>query len=281
MFKYAKYELLGTYKFLMGAIGLTIAASTAIQIFFKKQLDFTTDFSASIEMMQIMPFVMLAATFIFIGAFIAVVVYLISSFRKELYEDRGYLTFALPMSGSQLLASKLIVALFWSIVMGFVVLFYNMLLARVIFGADWYNLMSDVIRQTEGLGKITVSYPLISLIETAGTLLLVYFTITISRVSIKSKKIGGFWFVLFLVLSSFFSYLQNSIADSVPLYLDISKMEFLSQNKLYFDNMNPESMMNLANVGVISISGLGFQIILIVGLFLATAYMLEKKVDLV
>ena len=111
--------------------------------------------------------------------------------------------------------------------------------------------------------------------------LLVYFTITISRVSIKSKKIGGFWFVLFLVLSSFFSYLQNSIADSVPLYLDISKMEFLSQNKLYFDNMNPESMMNLANVGVVSISGLGFQIILIVGLFLATAYMLEKKVDLV
>lgn len=281
MFKYAKYEFLGTYKFLMGAIGLTIVASTAIQIFFKNQLNFTTGFSGSIEMLQIMPFVMLAATLTFIGAFIAVVVYLISSFRKELYEDRGYLTFALPMSGTQLLGSKLIIALFWSIVMGTVVLFYNMGLARVIFGAGWYSFMSDIIRQTEGLGKITVSYLLISLIETGGTLLLVYFTITISRVSIKSKKIGGFWFVLFLVLSSFFSYLQSSIADSVPLYLDIPKMEFLSQNKLYFDNMNPESMMNLANAGIVSISALGFQIILIVGLFLITAYMLEKKVDLV
>lgn len=112
MFKFTKYEFLGTYKFLMGAIGLTLVASTAIQVFFKNQLDFTNNFSGSFEMLKIMPFVMLAATFTFIGAFIAVAVYMISSFRKELYEDRGYLTFALPMTGSQLLASKLIVALF-------------------------------------------------------------------------------------------------------------------------------------------------------------------------
>ncbi|MDY0236884.1 MAG: hypothetical protein RBR71_12725 [Gudongella sp.] len=281
MFKYTKYEFLGTYKFLMGAIGLIIVASTAIQMFFKNQYNFANGSPGSIEAFQIMPFVMLAATFTFIGAFIAVAVYLISSFRKELYEDRGYLTFALPMTGSQLLGSKLIIALFWSVVMGIVVLVYNMVLARFVFGPEWYNLMLDVIKQAEGLGKIIVSYSLISVIETVVTLLLVYFTITISRVSIKSKKIGGFWFVLFLILSSFFSYIQSSIADSVPLYLDITKMEFLSQNRLYFDNMNPESMMNLANAGVISISGLGFQIILTVGLFLGTAYMLEKKIDLV
>lgn len=281
MFKFIKYEFLGTYKFLMGAIGLTLVASTAIQVFFKNQLDFTNNFSGSFEMLKIMPFVMLAATFTFIGAFIAVAVYMISSFRKELYEDRGYLTFALPMTGSQLLASKLIVALFWSLVMGIIVLSYNMLLARFVFGAEWFNLLEDLLKQVEGLGKITVSYSLISLIETTATLLLVYFTITISRVSIKSKKIGGFWFVLFLMLSSFFSYLQNIIADAIPVYLNVSKMEFVSQNRIYLDNMNPESFMELANTNTISISGLGFQIILFVGLFLATAYMLEKKIDLV
>ena len=281
MFKFTKYEFLGTYKFLMGAIGLTLVASTAIQVFFKNQLDFTNNFSGSFEMLKIMPFVMLAATFTFIGAFIAVAVYMISSFRKELYEDRGYLTFALPMTGSQLLASKLIVALFWSLVMGIIVLSYNMLLARFVFGAELFNLLEDLLKQVEGLGKITVSYSLISLIETTATLLLVYFTITISRVSIKSKKIGGFWFVLFLILSSFFSYLQNIIADAIPVYLNVSKMEFVSQNRIYLDNMNPESFMELANTNTISISGLGFQIILFVGLFLATAYMLEKKIDLV
>lgn len=281
MFKYAKYEFLGTYKFLMGALLLAAGASTGIQLFFKNQLNFEKGNYGSFEMLQIMPFVMIAASLTFIGVFIAVAVYLISSYRKELYEDRGYLTFALPMTGTQLLGSKLIVALFWSVTMGIVVLLYNMVLARLVFGSEWYNLMMDVLRQAEGLGRITVSYSLISIIETAATLLLVYFTITISRVSIKSKKIGGFWFVLFLVLSSFFSYLQNSIAESIPLYLNVSKMEFLSQNSLYFDNMNPESMMDLTNMGSISISGLGFQIILIVGLFLGTAYMLEKKVDLV
>ena len=281
MFKFTKYEFLGTYKFLMGAIGLTLVASTAIQVFFKNQLDFTNNFSGSFEMLKIMPFVMLAATFTFIGAFIAVAVYMISSFRKELYEDRGYLTFALPMTGSQLLASKLIVALFWSLVMGIIVLSYNMLLSRFVFGAELFNLLEDLLKQVEGLGKITVSYSLISLIETTATLLLVYFTITISRVSIKSKKIGGFWFVLFLILSSFFSYLQNIIADAIPVYLNVSKMEFVSQNRIYLDNMNPESFMELANTNTISISGLGFQIILFVGLFLATAYMLEKKIDLV
>lgn len=165
--------------------------------------------------------------------------------------------------------------------MGIIVLSYNMLLARFVFGAEWFNLLEDLLKQVEGLGKITVSYSLISLIETTATLLLVYFTITISRVSIKSKKIGGFWFVLFLMLSSFFSYLQNIIADAIPVYLNVSKMEFVSQNRIYLDNMNPESFMELANTNTISISGLGFQIILFVGLFLATAYMLEKKIDLV
>lgn len=281
MLKYAKYELLGTYKFLMGALGLALVASTAIQMFFKNQLNFEQGNYGSFEMLEVMPFIMLAATFTFIGVFIAVAVYLISSFRKELYEDRGYLTFALPITGTDLLGSKLIIALFWSISMGILVLFYNMLLARLVFGSQWYNMMLNALRQAEGLGKITLSYSLISIIETIATLLLVYFTITISRVSIKSKKIGGFWFVLFLVLSSFFSYLQNAIADAVPLYLDISQMKFVSQNRLYFDNMNPESFMEIANSATISISGLGFQIILIIGLFLGTAYMLEKKVDLV
>lgn len=279
MFKYAKYELLGTYKFLMGALGLALVASSAIQIFFKNQMNFTKGVYGSFEMLEIMPFVMLAATFTFIGVFIAVAVYLISSFRKELYEDRGYLTFALPITGGQLLGSKLVVALLLSTIMGLLVLLYNIVLARAVFGSEPFNMIVNLLKQAEGLGKITATYSVISIMQTAATLLLVYFTITVSRVSIKSKKIGGFWFVLFLVLSSFFSYLQNTIADAIPLYFDVAGMKFVSQ--LYYNNMSPESMMDLKNLAVVSLPSLGFQIVLIVGLFLVTAYMLEKKVDLV
>ncbi len=281
MLKYAKYEILGTYKFILGALGLLVVASTAIQMFFKNQLNFERGNFGSFEMLEIMPFIMLAASLTFIGVFIAVAVYLISSFRKELYEDRGYLTFALPITGSQLLGSKLITALMWSSAMGLLVLLFNMVLARITFGSEWYNMLISALSQAEGLGRITISYSLLSIIETMATLLLVYFTITFSRVSIKSKKIGGFWFVLFLILSSFFSYIENALANALPLYLNVSKMKFVSQNNLIIDNINPQSFMEVANTGTISVSGLGFQIILIVALFLITSYMLEKKVDLV
>ncbi len=277
MFKYAKYELRGTMKFLMGAIILALGASTGIQLFIRRE---TRSGGMTLES-DLMAFLMLALVFVVIGAIIGGMVYLISSYRKELYEDRGYLTFSLPLSGGQLLGSKLIVALFWGTVMGIAIILYNLVLAQILIGYNLFGEMWKIAGQIDNFGFLFAGSIVTSLMESAVTLLLVYFAITVSRVSIKSRKIGSLWFILFLVLTSIVTYIQEFIANQLPMYLDLSRMDIIGQKEAYIMGIDSQFGGTLSIQGVVSIPGLIFQLILIGGAFVATSYMLEKKIDIV
>ncbi|WP_422487086.1 hypothetical protein [Gudongella sp. DL1XJH-153] len=280
MFKYVKYEMKGTMKFLIGAIILALGASTGIQLFIRREAG-NTLMGGMQGNPDIVAFLLLALVFILIGSLIGAMVYLISSYRRELYEDRGYLTFSLPLSGGQLLGSKLLVALFWGTVMGLVIILYNLVLAQMLIG---YNLFEDIwsiIRQVDNFGFLLTGSIITSLMESAVTLLLVYFAITVSRVSIKSKKIGSLWFILFIFLASVVTYIQELIAKLMPMYLDLSTMGIIGQREAYIMGIDSQLGGTLSIQGVVSIPGLLFQILLIVGAFFATAYMLDKKIDIV
>jgi hypothetical protein len=280
MFKYAKYELRGTMKFLMGAIILALGASTGIQLFIRREVGNNLTGGITGEP-NILAFFLVAFVFILIGSLIGGMVYLISSYRRELYEDRGYLTFSLPLSGGQLLGSKLLVALFWGTVMGIVIILYNLVLAQMLIG---YNLFEDIwslARQIDNFGFLFTGSIITSLMESAITLLLVYFAITISRVSIKSRKIGSLWFILFIVLTSFVTYIQEFIAKQLPMYLDLSRMDIIGQKEAYIMGIESQFGGTLSIQGVVSIPGIIFQLLLIAGVFIATSYMLEKKIDIV
>ena len=62
------------------------------------------------------------------GTALVTFLYIVGSFRKELYEDTGYLTFTLPLTGYQITASKLLVALLWFFVLGVAVTAINLVL---------------------------------------------------------------------------------------------------------------------------------------------------------
>ncbi|MCR3956151.1 MAG: hypothetical protein NUK57_07610 [Gudongella sp.] len=277
MFKYAKYELRGTMKFLMGAIILALGASTGIQLFIRRE---TRSGGMTLES-DLMAFLMVALVFVVVGAIIGGMVYLISSYRRELYEDRGYLTFSLPLSGSQLLGSKLIVALFWGTVMGISIILYNLVLAQLLIGYDLFGEMWRIAGQIDNFGFLFAGSIVTSLMESSVTLLLVYFAITLSRVSIKSRKIGSLWFILFIVLTSIVTYIQEFIANQLPMYLDLSRMNIIGQQEAYILGVDSQFGGTLSIQGVVSIPGLIFQLLLIGGAFIATSYMLEKKIDIV
>lgn len=224
---------------------------------------------------------MLALVFVVLGSIVGGMVYLISSYRRELYEDRGYLTFSLPLSGGQLLGSKLIVALFWGTVMGISIILYNLILAQILFGHNLLGEMWKITGQIDNFGFLFTGSIITSLMESAVTLLLVYFAITVSRVSIKSRKIGSLWFILFIVLTSLVTYIQELIANHLPMYLDLSRMAIIGQKEVYIMGLDSQFGGTLSIQGVVSIPGLVFQILLIAGAFIATSYMLEKKIDIV
>ncbi|WP_409227016.1 hypothetical protein [Gudongella sp. SC589] len=282
MFKYAKYELRGTMKFLMGAIILALGASTGIQLFIRREAGNTLRYLGGMPReSELIAFLVVALVFVLIGSIIGGMVYLISSYRRELYEDRGYLTFSLPLSGGQLLGSKLIVALFWGTVMGISIIIYNLILAQMLIGYNLFGELWKIAAQIDNFGFLFAGSVITSLMESAVTLLLVYFAITVSRVSIKSRKIGSLWFILFIVLTSIVTYIQEFIAKQLPMYLDLSRMEMIGQKEAYIMGIDSQFGGTLSIQGVVSIPGLLFQIVLIAGAFIATAYMLERKIDIV
>jgi hypothetical protein len=282
MFKYAKYELRGTMKFLMGAIILALGASTGIQLFIRREAGNTLRYLGGMPReSELIAFLVVALVFVLIGSIIGGMVYLISSYRRELYEDRGYLTFSLPLSGGQLLGSKLIVALFWGTVMGISIILYNLILAQMLIGYNLFGELWKIAAQIDNFGFLFAGSVITSLMESAVTLLLVYFAITVSRVSIKSRKIGSLWFILFIVLTSIVTYIQEFIAKQLPMYLDLSRMEMIGQKEAYIMGIESQFGGTLSIQGVVSIPGLLFQIVLIAGAFIATAYMLERKIDIV
>lgn len=280
MFKYAKYELRGTMKFLLGAILLALGASTGIQLFIRREIENSLMGNVSLGS-DILAFLMVALAFVFVGSIIGGMVYLISSYRRELYEDRGYLTFSLPLSGGQLLGSKLIVALFWGTVMGVAIILYNLILAQILIGYNLFGEMLKIAGQIDNFGFLFTGSIITSLMESAVTLLLVYFAITVSRVSIKSRKIGSLWFILFIVLTSIVTYIQEFIANHLPMYLDLSRMDIIGQKEAYIMGIDSQFGGTLSIQGVVSIPGLLFQMLLIAGAFMATSHMLEKKIDIV
>ena len=108
MIKYMKYEIRGTYRYILGVLALVLILITGIY-----------SYTARGNTVGGNIFIVLSAMLLF-GTALVTFLYIVGSFRKELYEDTGYLTFTLPLTGSQIVASKLIVALLWFFVLGIV-----------------------------------------------------------------------------------------------------------------------------------------------------------------
>lgn len=281
MKKYMKYEIKGTYKFILGILAIILIASTVIQFNIWNEFNSISK-GETMTGFGITRFLLAISPFIIFGGFLTLFFYIIGSFRKELYGNRGYLTFTLPLSGNQILGSKLIIALLWFMLIGLALLLYNLFLATILFGENLGYLFQELLSMINS-GMISIS--LVGILSSVMTLILIYFSITISKVSIKNKKIGNLWFILFLIITGFVNYFNLKTINAFPYFLNLSSLKFASLNEL---SMMPY-LSRSANSGIlfgtnynayINIPSFLFQIAVSVSAFLSTGYLLEKKIDL-
>ena len=285
MKKFMKYEIKGTYKFILGILLVVLIASTIIQVRIQTEIAG----GMNLELEDFSAFILLAAVMVIFGAFLTAFFYIIGSFRKELYEDRGYLTFTLPLTGNQILGSKLIVSLLWYIVLGLGMILYNLGLSLILFGNDWMNVINTILAN---LDASFISVGIVSIMSTIVTLILIYFSISLSKVSIKNKTIGGIWFIVFIVLNLLITTITFKISTSLPYYLSISDF---SINHIYnIATALPGSTNNLIVLGnesnalmfmgsnfkpYLNVFGHLFQLFVVIAGFLGTGYLIENKVD--
>lgn len=283
MKKYMKYEIKGSYKFILGILAIVIIASTFIQMNVKStMLGLDQPTSMGNSMTGFKAFTMGMSVLIIFGAFLTAFFHIVGSFKKELYEDRGYLTFTLPLSGNQIVGAKLIVATLWFIVLGATIILYNLLLSLILYGGDWLGVAKELLSMVNAGG---ISLGILSGISSILTLILIYFSIALSKVSFKNKKLGGLWFIVFLILNGIAGYITLKLSSIAPYYLNLNGFEILPHYQLDILSGFDRGMGNLMIIGnnfdaYINIVGLLSQIVMGIGTFLGTGYLIEKKIDL-
>lgn len=117
-------------------------------------------------------------------------------------------------------------------------------------------------------------------------LIIIYFAIALSRVTIKKKKIGGLWFVLFLIMNSLYGFLSVAVNKVFPYYIDFGSWKILSSSVIIDlcggnpDRLLPFVSSNTSSYLYYSISSIILTILVGVGAFCATSYIIENKIDL-
>ena len=274
MLKYMKYEIKGTYKYISGILALVLILITGLYIYGDRAA--AGSFGGGL-------FIALSVMILF-GTTLATFFYIVGSFRKELYEDRGYLTFTLPLKGIEIVGAKLIIALLWFSLLGIAVALYNLIM--MLNFTPFELQLSDLI---EGITTfISIKEIILGIIITifsgVNMLILIYFSMVLGKVTFRNKKIGGLWFVIFLVLSGILAFGQFRIETLLPFYLDLETFKVVTNGFV-----NPEIYVEYGSTGLdtkisgaipLNIAGAIYNIVITVALFFGAGYLIEKKIDL-
>lgn len=165
MFKLAKYDIKGSYKLYLIVFISSIILSLGV---FLKQ-----DSWQKISIFSLI-------TLISVALFIIVLVFSVRSFRNELYEDRGYLTFTLPVSGKEILIAKILVTLLWFAIATVITGILEYFAANLLFNKNFINMIFQSISTKSVI--ISIIYALFNMIFLMIT---IYSAITISKVTFK------------------------------------------------------------------------------------------------
>ena len=280
MFKFMKYEIKGTYRVVLSTILVVALATIGIQ-YSVSRIDLNQGLpQRDLPIVQILPVILMIVISV---ATIYFIVHLIQSYRKELFEDRAYLTFSLPIGGKKILGGKFLTAILWSLVFAIIVIAANYLAFNILF-SDYMDLINDQFSFQfriilDQIGRSVFSGLLFyGIVASLATLLIVYFSITLSKVAIKSRKIGGFWILIFIGLQIFFNYIEGLIIKYFPAFTTFGSGSPSVHNLMTTEYGFVVDIMT--GSPVLPLSGIIYWIILGLGLFLATGYLLDKKLEL-
>lgn len=259
MGKLIKYELRGTYKIFLGLLVIVSIIDTILLT----RLDVWGEGSVTGLMITVN-----------MALCILTLLIIINSFKKELYEDRGYLTFTLPVSGNTIVASKLISAIIWFIVVSI----FCFVSFRILIGNKNATQIVNLVRALD-LKAVIILGSVSVVINTITLVLVIYFAISLTRVAYKGKKVSGMVaFVVFIALYAVIFYISFKITDMFPQSFHVT---LNLENCLGRKGSINTGAINLTDANLtINIASTIYQIVVYIGLFLGTGYLIEKKINI-
>lgn len=209
------------------------------------------------------------STFITVASMVVAFIWNIKNFSKDLKENTAYLLYTLPVSSNCLLASKLVA----SFIQYTVVFLTNCIFL-------YYNTIKIAPNINESINNLNIWFILLvifyHMITYIGFLCIIYFSISVGKVAVKKKrKIAklGSWIVFILICIGI-----SEISDVLDKFFPQTfAMKAMNLNVISGDGMKimmPESLTN------INIAQSILDVSIAVVFFIATSYLLRKKLDI-
>lgn len=260
MEKLIKYELKGIYKEIVILIGIIVIGNLLI-----------------LTRHNVWPDQVIAtfSLLLWFGTSIAVFIWNIAIFGRDLYGDTGYLLFSLPVKGYKIVAAKLITSFIQLAVINIVAIIFIYINVMSAQGAPQ---AISFLKENINPGFIALSL-VGSIFEYIYILIMVYFSISISKVAIKNRKLGAFGtFVVFIVISLVTGKITDLLVDLFPQTLNVNIL-------------SPAGMLNVGNTSINSvnlsaspasfpISIIVFSVLMFIVFFGASSYLIENKIDM-
>lgn len=210
--------------------------------------------------------------------------FVVYDFFKSLFGQQGYLSFTLPVSSHQLLGSKVIVYGGWLILSYLVFIFTGGFMINYtvdnIVGQEKISMVESLMLLLGDFPSITqlVAYAVYLTIMCFTAIFsfvfIIYFAISLSHVRVLQKFSLLASIPIFVVLAILFIWLADKMSDIVNVFMLFNDDHTISISILREGMQIKSQYMMMPITPIISF------IIIDVGMFFATSYVMHKKVNL-
>ncbi|RDY23113.1 ABC transporter permease [Romboutsia maritimum] len=256
LIKLIKYELKACGRTFFPLYGAILIMSIMIGLF------------SNVNLFAIQGILTIVLTGLFIALGVLTLILTIQRFRKNLLEDEGYLMFTLPVSSKELIFSKFIVSIMYSIlsaivsIISFIIITLMMSKINIIeVIPDILNHMKDIFASNKGI--ISSLLILLTMVVVYSEFILkIYLSISMGQLPIFNKYRNLTAFISFFILNIIIFNIKKFIFDIISPTFNIEITEF---NDL-FVNVSSYIVIVYAIVSII--------------LFMFISYILDKKLNL-
>ena len=230
--------------------------------------------SLNLEIFNIQGLATIILMCLFISLFVITIVVTIQRFNKNLLKDEGYLMFTLPVSSKYLVLSKYLTSLIWTFLSFIVALLSFTIIFTIATYGDFnysyfineFNLLFSNMLNLNILGQF-IKIILLMIISYTIFIFNVYLSLSIGQLPIFNRFRNISSFIGFLVINLLISYVQNIVDNA---FVNIEAIDNIN----YAINSVTSIVSKGLNIAIV------INLIIILVLFFATTYILDKKLNL-
>ena len=213
MLKLLKHDLKNNLKLCLISLLVGLLGNSFLYTLFKNSIMTNTQTLGFVEML----FLILCILAVF-GSFLALIVQIVMVFRRDYYSDRGYLMFTLPVRSNDILMSKLLFALIWTVIFAVAFSLINFL-GMYFIGESKFLEMIKLAFNNPYFTISPFTFILLTvyfIISTFIGYIVMYFSIVATKSLFPSNKTGYSWIIIMIVINVVISLIDQEIFTRFP-----------------------------------------------------------------